>query len=311
MKVTFMVGLTYIVLEEDLKPDFLIGQGLYLTNDKNFIENLINPNFIKIAGQMEANFLKESVIIYSVEDVEEDGFIPQSYLINKLKKVDFFLTLSWLVKDNNIDFENGFIEYYKKDSRYYLDVNTLAHQYSCSNGINQNIIFSKQELESIRLFEEGYGFEIVKHEETYQTLSQKDFLRLARALNFLQISRSYHDLGLKIANYCTAFECLFSTATTELTYRLSERIAFFLGKTTEDRKDIFNVIKKAYAFRSSVVHGDVIKKVNELGEVSEKMDDCLRKTLTKIFEEDDIDEILTKTNNDIDNYFNDLIFKIS
>ena len=58
----------------------------------------------------------------------------------------------------------------------------------------------------------------------------QDSQRLPRALYFIAGARAQNDLSLKITNYCTAFETLFSTSQAELAHQLSERISFFLAK---------------------------------------------------------------------------------
>ncbi len=48
--------------------------------------------------------------------------------------------------------------------------------------------------------------------------------------------------------------------TKELTYRLSLRAARLLGKTLEERREIFSVIKNLYKFRSKIAHGEMLEQ---------------------------------------------------
>lgn len=41
----------------------------------------------------------------------------------------------------------------------------------------------------------------------------------------------------------------------EITYRLSQRIAFFLASNQAEARQLFKEVKKAYSFRSKVAHG--------------------------------------------------------
>lgn len=49
----------------------------------------------------------------------------------------------------------------------------------------------------------------------------------------------------------------------EITYRISQRIALFLGKSAKECKAIFNSMKKAYVWRSKIVHGMRLTKLTE------------------------------------------------
>ena len=56
--------------------------------------------------------------------------------------------------------------------------------------------------------------------------------------------------------FMIALECLIlPKQDTELSYRLSQRAAWFLGNTPDERKDIKKLIKELYNIRSKIVHG--------------------------------------------------------
>lgn len=59
----------------------------------------------------------------------------------------------------------------------------------------------------------------------------------------------------RLIDYMIALEALYTGDIQELAYKLALRAAFFLGKTKEDRNNIFYFLKKAYAVRSQIVHG--------------------------------------------------------
>ena len=70
----------------------------------------------------------------------------------------------------------------------------------------------------------------------------------------------------------------------ETTYRLAQRIALFLGETPDNRKNLFETAKKAYSWRSKIVHGSRLSKLTpskskELTVFTEKV---LRDALQKI-----------------------------
>ena len=93
---------------------------------------------------------------------------------------------------------------------------------------------------------------------------------------------------MKIANYCSALESLLITSPTELTYRLSQRVAWLLGETAEERYELFQQLKDAYDFRSKVVHGSYAseKKLrNDLIPAVRACDDLLRAVLSQILKD--------------------------
>jgi len=74
----------------------------------------------------------------------------------------------------------------------------------------------------------------------------------------------------------------------EISYRLSQRVAFFLGsnKSSEARK-IFEIAKNGYGWRSKVVHGSRLSKLTtEVSKtISYEAETLLRKTFLRILED--------------------------
>ena len=88
------------------------------------------------------------------------------------------------------------------------------------------------------------------------------------AINRLNYIYDRYTLEDALIDLIIGFESLYNVHD-ELTLRLANRIAFHLGKSTQERGDIFNLIKDAYSARSSLVHGnkyklaetDVVRKI--------------------------------------------------
>lgn len=59
----------------------------------------------------------------------------------------------------------------------------------------------------------------------------------------------------KLIDYMIAFESLYLNDNLELGYKLSVRVACFLGRDKKEKEQIFKEIKKAYDIRSRMVHG--------------------------------------------------------
>jgi len=132
--------------------------------------------------------------------------------------------------------------------------------------------------------------------------------RIQRALSLLSTLRGTSYLPYKVALYIPIFESLFSGSPGELTFKVSERVAFYMGKDPEDRRRIFKDIGDAYNIRSRYLHGqafDKKAKKTDLIELSKKMDSLLRLVLTKIILEDS-DKFLGE---EIETYLSDLVFQ--
>jgi Apea-like HEPN len=85
-----------------------------------------------------------------------------------------------------------------------------------------------------------------------------------------------------IVNMLTAFETLLlgGTTTTELTYRLSMRIAHLLGKDAQSRRKLFREMREFYDLRSKIVHGSELKPKHFAGlEQVAQLREILRRVL--------------------------------
>ncbi len=84
----------------------------------------------------------------------------------------------------------------------------------------------------------------------------------------------------RIIDQMIAFESLFLGDSQELTYKLAQRAAFLLGRRSS-RETIFNNMKKAYKYRSRIVHGDNPPSRDELRGIISKTEDYLRQSIQR------------------------------
>nr|WP_305462904.1 HEPN domain-containing protein [Photobacterium leiognathi] len=93
-----------------------------------------------------------------------------------------------------------------------------------------------------------------------------------------------------MAHYCSAFESLFSTDNSELTHKLSERVAFFLKDFGFNPVEVFDDLKSFYVIRSKVTHGDSLKtnKEQSLSSLSQRCDNYLRVILNIILSDSEL-----------------------
>lgn len=121
-------------------------------------------------------------------------------------------------------------------------------------------IMSTSTISGILTYHPYFGhYKLEKYEiEDFKILLKKiekapDFLTIPiNRFNFANERERPED---KLIDYIIAFESLFTKEPQELSYRLSIRVSFFMGKSHKDRKKIFTLIKKAYDLRSKIVHG--------------------------------------------------------
>ena len=109
------------------------------------------------------------------------------------------------------------------------------------------------------------------------------FNRITNALEFFRVGLSMLAWQLKFTMFIIALESIYSTSNVEVTYSLSQRLAWFLGKGYAERLTYFEKAKKCYRIRSQIVHGDTVqgdlrKEVDDLMVDLEKM---VRSTLLK------------------------------
>ncbi len=119
--------------------------------------------------------------------------------------------------------------------------------------------------------------------------------------------------GLQMDNppiRCTLFwvalEALFGPEDgREITYRLSQRLGFFLGHDRSDARDLFATAKRGYAFRSRIVHGNW-KKDPEADDRMVEAERFARQSLLRILKEEEL--IQTFSSRARESYLENLVF---
>ena len=292
----------------EVTPDF------FLTNNKKILENITN-NFstISIIGFNEINALQNKTCYFHYsKSLTNDisAFHDRSFLINHLVLIELFCQALWIIKDNSVYSEMGHLVY-GDIADPFVHTNNWEHSFKNCFGTNETVEFTKTEIENsiiifYKLFKISYaGKEIEQFAKITATSS-----RLSRALYFLESARITADIGVKIANYCTVLESIFSVSTTELRHRLSESVAHFIGTDKINKTEIYKTLQIAYDIRSSIVHGDGIsakftKNNFELLKTTiTKTDDILRKCFQKILNDETLIELFTKKSKEDINTFN-------
>lgn len=255
-KVLFITNVEHLEISTDLGRGEKVGDRFWITNNREVVTGLVSSVFRKVAGALEAAYLeKASAAAYSVEDAPDfaDNSVALAFLRRRLADVHMFLHVLWLEKDNAANVDLGYLEHpYRGRPGSNISRNNFNHWNTTATGAVGPVIFSRDELRSARRQYASLAAEelVVGHQVATEPHSRFD-----RAFYFLQAARGAGDLGVKISNYCTAFEAIFATDTQELSHKLAERIAVFLETDKARRLELFRGVKKAYGFRSKTVHG--------------------------------------------------------
>lgn len=151
------------------------------------------------------------------------------------------------------------------------------------------------------LFKDTFNYKLPTYDFFYKYSKSE---RLDRAWYFILNARIFGTLPMKIVSYCTALECCFTTGRTELTHQIAEKVAMLTEGNKEQKIKTFNLVKKAYGIRSTIVHGSFLKGSNEdLEDVSEELDNLLRMIVNEH------SSLLKLKDNELDNYFLNKLLK--
>lgn len=287
-----------------------LSEGCFLTTDRAVVDELLSGNLARMIGALELNFLRSAPgVVYSIRDIEEPADNAQilARLSRFLGDVQIFLMYLWLVKDNAVNIELGFSEF-PFHSALGSHINSNFRAVRCSNaaGGEDETSFLEDELREARdLFLKHFDpNEVVELKPLARTMPS-ELNRIERVMYFLQIARGASDLGLKITFYGTCFEALFCTDASEISHKLSERLAYFCASDPASRIEVFRTAKKAYEIRSKTIHGDTIRSslAGQAPALSAACDDLLRRSLSRILHDDELYKLFSGPTPPIDEFF--------
>ena len=292
-------------IPEPLGKGDRIAQDMWITNDSKTVKALISgPGFKSTVGTLEFNALEQSrVVVYSKEQLPVDC-TPEQFLVRKLYQVELLEMCFWLHDNACVNDEIGFL-YYADDGGFFVTSNYLSSRFSTSHAEFKDISLSRDRLRDVRkLFRSAVTLpDTFKIERSTQLV--KGTNRLNRCLFHIQAARATTDLALKVTCYCSALEALFASSQAELSHQLSERVAVYLASDAVNRKETFSKMKKAYAIRSKITHGDVVRAshVEAVAEASQFCDQILRTVVMRILESPEHAKVFESPSEELDSYF--------
>ncbi|WP_337032479.1 hypothetical protein [Paenibacillus illinoisensis] len=318
MKYVFLSVLHQLRLSTKLNKGIELYPGGRISNGLESISNVINSELLKYtAGVHSLDEFKDAVLfvksgefseINSKNEMDERGNMIAFYFLREIEKFTHHL---WEIKDNNVYVRDGFLVVYTnsiEDGFTYKaslsSINTL------SSGEKLQSVFSREEvLLAVKRFtpflldEMDSGDFGGKYPRSDHFFKNNKFSRMDRAKYFTLAARASATLPMKIVSYCTALECLFTTGNSELSHRISERVAILLGDQGK-KEELFKSVKRAYDYRSKIVHGSNIKgSESDLIEITVELDRIFRKLFINNY------DIFNQSDQEIDNYFTKLLFQ--
>jgi len=320
-----------------------INDGLFkVTNIDRYRFDFYTEKFSKEYGIADTKYIPGSAFAFSEFDIpDSDGVLFDEIKIKfeeamaeRLQYVESFLVGLWFIKDNSIGLwsTSGIIPSKNIVSR----LSKSMSAYNCK-GEKENCIFTPNEIEQVGKltikFYQANKRPLKKMNEmlvpsaeldntgvpfrTFLLRTQNDFgyndlNSVERAFHFLATARSQNILIYKIAYYMAVFESLFTTEQSEITMRMSYRVAFYIGENLEECREIFKLIYESYNIRSRFLHGQKFSsdsdiEITKLSDKSEKLDGILRRIFIKIINQD-LEVFTQYEKSDRDGYLNSLVF---
>lgn len=333
MKFIFVAPIHNLKINEKIDRKLRIGD-LFISNQRNLLDKTIfkEPLYSTIGEHSILEFITHenicSTYAYVAGEVPDilnhEQFIKEINVKNRivenfLRHIQSILFDLWKVKDNNIYIRDGFFLLYDKCTKN-IYINARSYTYSLSEVTTRadlteiETVFSKTELTEFYTNQQVKVHDllnITNIDETesgsvpYEYLFNKKYnaTKLQKANYYISFSRTSIRYEEKILYYVSALECLMGT-TTEIAHQVSERVAFILGSSLEDRMDLYSLIKKSYNIRSKVIHGDGYKNnlVESIKDITHKLDDILRKLIV------DHEDLFILSDRDFDRIIQEKIF---
>lgn len=295
-----------------------IFPGARISNNKLILDETFDnqPTLITLGIHSVDEFYGESSYIYidgtfenmnSKAEIDEVGV---RYTFYYLREVQSFINKLWEIKDNSIYIRDGFLVVYRNEiGDGFTFKASLSEMFSFSSGEIKPIEFSVPEISFAKsnfissnideYDEESFGGKLPNSNHLFKSQGSE---RFTRAYYFTLKARTSSIAPTKVILYCMALECLFTTSKSEVNHKVAERVAVLLGGNEQTTKELYHLIKKAYNYRSTLVHGQHLKgSEDEIQEISARLDDVIRELIVNKY------DVFEKNDKEIDEYFLNLL----
>jgi len=146
------------------------------------------------------------------------------------------------------------------------------------NSLRNNLQFPKKNYNQLNSF-----YHTLKKSE----INNNENLFVKMAIVRFQIALNRTSIVDKIIDYVTALESLYASGPGDITRKLSQRCCMVVGTTDEKHEYYHNFLKKAYNFRSGLVHGEsdreikIDEKILKAPEVCKLLEEITRESIKK------------------------------
>lgn len=302
-----IVAILYnLELEKNTTFDFL---GWTISNDLKGLEKMMPDQKYFLMGIGGGRYLEleEKSFAYKTYTLKEDEENERILTKNEYN-LSVALSLIWLYKDNSITIAEIFYHSYSNgDIRFGHSDRTISDAKGNLTPLSINDSFKEKIKEyNLSAFLKPLIFIPEKNrKDLYSNMS-----RTQNAYSLLETARSTPFLPMKIAFYVDVLECLVVSESNELRYRLMINTAYFIENEKDKRDEVGKTVEDAYKVRSALFHGLTIKsKIDDLEEMSYKLDDIVRRVLLKaVIKQDIFNAKVTSSKNLVKDYFRSLLF---
>jgi len=318
----------------------------------NLFDEGVQPGeFAQNAGVQNVMILLQNP--YVIHDIKESDLDVPSILPMLQYLSDYFqsfLFCLWLVKDNGITMNQAYCYSKIKNSKDVFTAHSRQQLTTKADGSSGLTEFTKNEiLQAVHYFNTYFQDSSLPERQSYswndsnniddaqvpgslslntitdstvnisvtpayQADMYAQITRFERARSFINAARTQSDLFMKITYYCSFLEVLFSGNNSEVNYRIRERCSIIIGKTFQERKEIFNTMSAIYNVRSAFIHGAKLDGKKMKAEIIEShskyMDELCRKVFFELLENHKA-LFEFKTDEELNMYFIDLIFNMN
>jgi hypothetical protein len=314
MDVYYVTTFRHLKISDEIEGHIELLPGVNITNDPTVKQRFLTQEFANVAGTMEASHLEHAdhLVFGEFDPAYLQGKPPEAFLIAIVMWISDLFKNAWLLKDHAMECDAVFLRATVPEGHGWF-TNFLAVHPTFADGQRWiELEMSPSELQCWgRKHDQVEQYLHNGHSGSWSALMMvKGYSRLGRGLQFINAARSASNIAFKLAHCCSALETLFTTESTELAHKLSERVAFFLDQRGYNRRTVFTTVKGVYNVRSKLVHGDTLKQsqIEQIPALSRSCDEYLRATINTIFDSEMLQRIFDADNNTIEDYFSRLIF---
>ena len=311
----YVTSFRHLTCSEPIDEPVELLPGVLLTTGQRHRQQLLTPEFKKVAGKIEAEYLRKApnFVFGEFEEEHLKGLNGDQFLVMVILWIDSLFTNLWLLHDHNLECDAIFLSKRIENVGASWTRNFLARRPTQADGhVAKSLSLSKADLKgwaSQHDTIESYRF--AKSSGSHRFPLARGYARTGRAIEFVSAARCSENLAVKIANYCSALETLLSTDAAELSHKLAERAAMLLSTKGFDRWNVFTTIKRAYAVRSKTVHGATLNtaQIEDLGNLSVECDRVVRSCLTLILADPGLCNGVFDADSStaVEDYFNELL----